>query len=116
DDESPRTFGADLLGKLLEAGPLIPLVDLAGDPDMVREGHVHQEPPRQGDLRRHPGALRADRLLGDLNEDLVPLLQLLLDRGVLRRTAAPPIPRSALLLTVAVAISRIGGAVIVFVE
>ena len=47
---------------------------------MIDSGHVDQMASRQGDVGGDAGALGADRLLGDLHQQLLPLLQQLLDR------------------------------------
>src|SRR5439155_12765392 len=39
----------------------------------------HQEAPRHGDVRSQPRPLRAERLLDDLDEDLLPFLQEIFD-------------------------------------
>jgi hypothetical protein len=68
------------LGELGETVALRELLDAPRDEDPVDERQVHERAPRQGDLRRQPGALRRHRLLGDLDEDLLPLAQQVLDR------------------------------------
>ena len=68
----------DLLEHVLEAGAL-GVGELAGDAAGVAVGHVDQEPARQADLAGEPGALVADRVLGDLHQDRLTRLEHLLD-------------------------------------
>ena len=46
---------------------------------MVYGRHEHQEPPRHRRVRGQPGAFRAERLLGHLDDDLLPFLQQVFD-------------------------------------
>src|SRR5262249_20423802 len=48
---------------------------------MIDRRHVHQEAARQRDVRRDARALLTERLLGDLNDDLLTFLQQVGDRG-----------------------------------
>ena len=50
-------------------------LDLAGDADVIDGRHEDQEPSRHRDVRGEPGALGAERLLHDLDEDLLPFLE-----------------------------------------
>ena len=52
---------------------------LAADAGHGALGHVHQVPAGQRDLAREPGALVADRVLGDLDQHGVARLQRVLD-------------------------------------
>ena len=70
--------GHDLLEDLLEAGPL-GVGQLAGDAGHRALGHVDQVAAGQGDLRGEPGALVADRVLGDLHQHGVAGAQRVLD-------------------------------------
>src|SRR5690606_9251206 len=88
DDDPARTLGEDVPCHLAEARALVAALDLAAHAHVRGEGHVHEEAPRQGDLRGEPRALRADGLLGDLDEDVLALLQVLLDRRELPGPAA----------------------------
>ena len=49
--------------------------DLAGDAHVVDGRHVDDVPSGQRDVRSDAGALLAERLLGDLDQDFLPLLQ-----------------------------------------
>ena len=60
---------------------------LAADAGHRAAGHVDQEAAGQVDLLGQPGALVADRVLGDLHQDLVAGLQRGLDRALLAREA-----------------------------
>ena len=82
--------GHDLLEQRLEAVAL-GVGQLAGDPGRGAVGHVDEEPAGQADLAGQPGALVADRVLGDLHEhglargehglDLARLAVLVAERG-----------------------------------
>ncbi len=75
---TPVALGPDRLQNVLQ--PLALRVGQpAADAERLRVRHVDQEPARQADLLREPGALAADRVLGDLNDDVLPGLQDLLD-------------------------------------
>ena len=67
-DDHARGVGDDLLEQRLEAVAL-GVGELARDAGGVALGHVDQEPARQADLPGQPGALVADRVLGDLHQD-----------------------------------------------
>ena len=60
---------------------------LAADAGHRAAGHVDQEAAGQVDLLGQPGALVADRVLGDLHQHLVAGLQRGLDRALLARQA-----------------------------
>ena len=60
--------GDDLLEQRLEPVAL-GVGQLAGDAAGGAVGHVDQEPAGQADLAGEPGALVADRVLGDLDQD-----------------------------------------------
>ena len=47
--------------------------------DVIDGRHEHQEPAGHGRVRRQPRALRPERLLGHLDDDLLPFLQQLFD-------------------------------------
>ena len=68
----------DLLEQRLEPVAL-GVGQLAGDAAGGAVGHVDQEPARQADLAGEPGALVADRVLGDLHQDRLAGLEHLLD-------------------------------------
>src|SRR5688572_3931730 len=52
-------------------------------------GHVDEKAPGERDLRGDPGALRADGLLGYLDDDVLALLQDVLDRRCVRLPLGP---------------------------
>src|SRR3954454_24378698 len=81
-DDDAGVLGNDLLEDVLEPLPL-GVRQLAADPRHRATGHVDQEPAGQVDLLGQPGALVADRVLGDLHQHLVTGLQRLLDRALL---------------------------------
>ena len=70
---------AELLDDAAQAGPLVARFDLARDADVIDRRHEDQEAPRHGDVRGEPGALGAERLLDDLDEDFLPFLEQVLD-------------------------------------
>ena len=55
-------------------------LDSPRDPDVIAGRHVDQMTPGQRDRRGQPRALGAHRLLGDLDDDVLAAMQLLLDR------------------------------------
>src|SRR3546814_139910 len=61
----------DLLEKRLESSPL-GVGQLAGDAAGGAVRHIDQEASGKGDLAGEPGALVADRVLGDLHQDRLP--------------------------------------------
>src|SRR5690606_10725034 len=77
--------------------------DLPADAHAGGVGHVDEEAAREGDLAGDPAALGADRLLGDLDEDGLALLQHVADVGDGAPAAAAPAP------AVAVAVAGPGG-------
>jgi hypothetical protein len=62
-----------------EAAALLPGVDLPRHADVVDRRHEHEEPPWHRRVGGEARALGAERLLGDLNDDLLPLFQELFD-------------------------------------
>ena len=89
---------AELADDAAQARPLLARLDLARDADVVDRRHEHEEPAGHRHVRGEPGALRAERLLDHLDEDLLPLAQQLLDlrpaaaRRALRARRRPPSP------------------------
>src|SRR5207244_13183357 len=65
------------------------VTDPARDADVAGLGHVDEVAARQGDEGGDARALRAERLLGHLHENLLALPQHVLDRG--RRRPRPEI-------------------------
>src|SRR5579872_7483481 len=58
-----------------QARPLFRRSDLAGDARMVQRRHVNKIPPGQSYVARDARALLAERLLRDLHDDFLSLLQ-----------------------------------------
>ena len=76
-DEAVRL--AERLDDAAQPRALLPRLDLARHADVIDRRHEHQEPSRHGDVRGQAGALGAERLLDDLDEDLLPFFQQVLD-------------------------------------
>jgi hypothetical protein len=55
--------------------------DAARDADVLHRRHVDDVAARERDVARHARALGADRVLGHLDDDLLPLLDDLVDGG-----------------------------------
>ncbi len=87
DDDAAVVRGHDVAGQLLQAPPLLPVVDLPADADVGGVGHVDEEAAREGDLGGEPRALGADGFLRHLDQDLVALAEVVLDGGVLSGAA-----------------------------
>jgi hypothetical protein len=88
-------FLAELLDDAAQARPLFARLDLAGNADVIHRRHEDQEPPRHGDMRGQPRSLGPERLLDDLDEDLLALLQQIFDLGlrlVAIAVARPAVP------------------------
>ena len=81
DDHAAGIGGQNALHLLAKPLAFGALADLAADADAARERHVDEEAAGERDLRGDARALRGDRLLGDLDEDLLPALQHILDRA-----------------------------------
>jgi hypothetical protein len=89
NDDAARALRQDLAGEGAQPRPLLAVLDLARHPDVVGLRHVDEEAPGQGDVRGDPRPLGADRLLGDLHQDVLPLLDQVLDGREAARAAAP---------------------------
>ena len=90
---------AELLDDAAQAVALVARVDLAGDADVVDRRHEDEKAAGQRGVRRQPRALGAQRLFGDLDDDLLAFLQELFDFRLGPALAAParcPRPRAAL--------------------
>src|SRR5205814_8127296 len=90
DDPAARVLGHDAGHELAQLGPLLAVLDLAGDADSRGEGHVDEEAAGERDLRGDPRALGANRFLGDLNDPGFAAPQLI---GDVREPAARPTRR-----------------------
>ncbi len=65
------------------------ILDLPADAAVAHAGHHHQQPARQGEVGRQRWALRADPLLGHLDDDFLASLETGLDgRAVFVRAAS----------------------------
>src|SRR5687768_952142 len=67
---------------------------------MLDRGHIDQEPARHCDMRGDPRSLSCDRLLGDLNQDLLTFAQKLGYRRLRTAFASIASPAAARVLTV----------------
>ena len=100
DDPAAGVLGNEARDHLAQPGALLAAFDLAGNTDLGGVRHVHQEPAREGDLGRDPGALGGDGLLGDLDELGLAALQLVGDVRDLAPSAAAPAVAAASVLFV----------------
>ena len=78
-----------------QAVALFTRLDFAGDADVVHRRHEHQKPAGERSVRRQPRALGAQRLLGDLDDDVLAFLDQLFDFRLRPAIASPPIPFAA---------------------
>src|SRR6185369_861159 len=85
-DEAVRA-GPLRLDGVAEPIALVGILDPAGDADVAGARHVHEVAAGQRDVGRHARALAADRLLGDLHEQLLALREPLLDGRELHAAA-----------------------------
>ena len=70
---------AELADDAAQPRALLARLDLARDADVIDGRHEHEEPPRHRDVRGEAGALGAERLLDDLDQDLLAFLEQVLD-------------------------------------
>jgi hypothetical protein len=80
-DDPAGVLGQQLGDHLPQLGPLLPALDLATHPHFGSVRHVDQEAAGEGDLSGDPATLGADRFLGDLNRQVLTLLENVLDVG-----------------------------------
>ena len=85
----PESFGQHFLDLRAQPLPLLALADLPAHADALGERHVDEEAAGERDLRGDARSLRGDRLLGDLNDQVLAALQDVLNRRGLRATSAP---------------------------
>src|SRR6185436_7817836 len=78
---------AQVVDDRLDALALRAVFDAPRHTDVLDAGHQHAEAAGQADLLGDAWALGADRLLGDLHQDFLALLEVVLDLG--RGRAAP---------------------------
>ena len=71
---SPASLGLSSL-EMSRRRSRSPWLEAAGDADAAPAGHVHQVAPGQRDLGAQPGALVAHRVLGDLHQHLLAVLE-----------------------------------------
>ncbi len=81
DDDAAREAVrlAELAHDAAQPASFLARLDLPGDADVIDRRHEDQKAPRHGDVRREARALGAERLLDDLDEDLLALLEEVLD-------------------------------------
>ena len=92
DDAAGEPVGlAELAHDAAQPAALLARLDFARHADVIDRRHEHQETARHGDVRGQPCALGAERLLDDLDEDLLALLEEILDFR-LRRGRHCPVP------------------------
>ena len=84
--DEARPGRAHRVDDLAQPAPFLVRADAPRDPDVVDRRHEDQVAPRQRDVAGGAGPLGADRLLGDLDDNLLPFLQQVFDA----RAAADP--------------------------
>src|SRR5687768_16493464 len=89
NDYSARFVGKDVLDLLLEARALGARADLPAHPDLGRVGDIHEKSPGEGDLGGYPRSFGGNRLLRDLDKDLLAPLQCFLNGRGLSATPGP---------------------------
>ena len=87
---------AELADDAAQPAALVARFDLARDADVVHRRHEHQEAAGHRRVRREAGALGAERLLGDLDDDFLAFLEEVFDFRLgaffaSRRPSAPPV-------------------------
>ena len=73
---------AELADDAAQAAALFARIDLARDADVIDRRHEDQEPARHRHVRGEARALGAERLLDDLDEDVLAFLQQVFDLGL----------------------------------
>ena len=81
DDDAAGVVGKHSLDEGTQSLSFFAVADLATHADARRERHVDEEAAGHGDLRGDARALRGDRLLADLDEQLLAALEHVLDGG-----------------------------------
>ncbi len=79
-DESHIIGCLELGEDFFRAASGVIVLDLSRNAQLAHPGHHHQQPTRDGEVGRQRRALRADALLGHLDDDLLAALDALLDR------------------------------------
>ena len=96
---------AELPDDAAQARALFARLDLARDADVVDRRHEHQEAARHRDVRGQPGALGAERLLDDLDEDFLPFFQQVFDLAARGRLLRARVSRAATAVAAAAALA-----------
>ena len=78
-DDEAGALRAHAVHQLAQAAPLAVALDAARDADVVDGGHEDQVAAGDGDVAGDAGPLGADGVLGDLDDDLLPFLEQVLD-------------------------------------
>ena len=82
DDAPGKTvLLAELAHDAAQPAAFLARIDLPRDADVVDRGHENQEPAGHGDVRCQARALGAERLLHDLDEDVLAFLEEIFDLG-----------------------------------
>ena len=87
DDDAAReaVLLAELADDAPQAAALLARLDLARHADVIDRRHEHEEPAGHRHVRGQARALRAERLLDDLDEDLLAFAQEVFDLGLRSR-------------------------------
>ena len=112
DDQAPGepVLFPELAHDRAQPAALGAVLDLAGDAHVIDGGHEHEKAARDGDVRGEARALGAERLLRDLDDDLLALVEEFLDLrlvgpavlgGVGLAARVPPASAAAALFLVA---------------
>ena len=94
---------AELADDAAQPAALFARLDLARDADVIDRRHEDQEAPGHRDVRREAGALGAERLLDDLDENLLAFLEEVFDlwaAGRSRFVSTRPLPLPAAVFVV----------------
>ena len=82
-DNVPASNLAVILDQLSKPSPFLGGFNLPRDAEVVDSRHEHQQSPWKTDVGCDASAFRSNRLLGDLDENLLPFGEQLIDRVVL---------------------------------
>ena len=108
DDDAPAEsmLLAEGLDDAAQPVPLVPGLDLARYADVIDGRHEHEEPPGERGMRGEPRPFRAQRLLDDLDQDLLAFAEQIRDRRLVPlATRLPAIPTLIALAALALAAS-----------
>src|SRR5690606_23798863 len=81
-DDETQVLRAIALDVLAQLAALVVALDPARDADVVDRGHAHEVTARERDVASEARALGRDRVLGDLDDDLLAFLEEVLDIGL----------------------------------